>query len=175
PTLFRSAAVVTAVVTAVAVRRAGRRGQRRVPVRVQRDAEGVPVAVRRRRQGAAGAGDRGVPAVLQTLPAACGDPHAPVVRSADGEVDVEPVVPRLAAADVHGAGAVAVAVVLGRGAVAAGAERDVRAAAALVPLRGHDLVVVVAEVHAVGRPGVEVVARRDGATGALLLAHAPVL
>src|SRR5690606_24320200 len=61
------------------------------------------------------------------------------------------------------------------GAVAAGAERDVRAAAALVPLRGHDLVVVVAEVHAVGRPGVEVVARRDGATGALLLAHAPVL
>jgi hypothetical protein len=52
---------------------------------------------------------------------------------------------------------------------------DVSRSAAPVALGGHDHVVVTAQVHAVGRPGVEVVGGRDSARGALRLADGPVL
>ena len=52
---------------------------------------------------------------------------------------------------------------------------DVRASTALVALSRDDLVVVRSEVHAVARPGVEVVLHVDGAADALVLANRPVL
>lgn len=52
---------------------------------------------------------------------------------------------------------------------------DIRRAAALVTLGGDDLVVVRAEVHALGGPGVEVVLHVDRAADALGGADGPVL
>lgn len=52
---------------------------------------------------------------------------------------------------------------------------NVRVAAALVALGGDNLVVVLAEVHAISGPGVKVVLHVDGATDTLRGAYAPVL
>lgn len=52
---------------------------------------------------------------------------------------------------------------------------DIRAAAALVALGGKDLVVMLAQIHAVPAPGVEVVLHVDGSARALLGADGPVL
>src|SRR5690606_28978619 len=60
-------------------------------------------------------------------------------------------------------------------ATAAGADRDVGVTAALETLGGHDLVVMVTQVHTSVRPRGEVVADGDGAAGPPLLPDAPVL
>src|SRR5690606_18444181 len=162
---------------------AGAGGARQVVVAVapDGDAEVVAVAVRGGGQGAAGAADVCVPAVLQALATAEVDGDNPVAGAADREVHIEPVRPRLAGADVDGAAtaatatAAATAAAATTAATAAGADRDVGVTAALETLGGHDLVVMVTQVHTSVRPRGEVVADGDGAAGPPLLPDAPVL
>jgi hypothetical protein len=52
---------------------------------------------------------------------------------------------------------------------------DAGGAAGEVALSGNNLVVVLTELHALGRPSVEVVLHVDGSAGALVLADGPVL
>jgi hypothetical protein len=52
---------------------------------------------------------------------------------------------------------------------------DAGGAAGEVALSGNNLVVVLTELHALGRPSVEVVLHVDASTGALVLADRPVL
>src|SRR5690606_14596432 len=53
--------------------------------------------------------------------------------------------------------------------------RDIGATAALISFRGHDHVVVLAEIHSIRSPRIEMVPGGDGAADSLLLAYAPIL
>src|SRR5690606_2948312 len=104
--------------------------------------------------------------------------HGPVVRAGHRDVEVVAVAPLLPGGQRRGAAVVAAATAATATAAASAAgaaDRDVGAAAALVTLGRHDLVVVVAEVHPVPGPRVEVVAGGDGAAGPPLLPDAPEL